>query len=199
MPVSKYSHINTAALPDNIMHIRDEAFYGFIRQFSGQRVAELLAFQELNGADCFLGCKDVTAVVHLQSDQLNDLKKKTCITLSDGTIALLPGLESSINILTKLLKKKREEINKQAERLHSINSSVLPVASSISIVRPTVATSQSYPAIHTSSPTASLTADLSNSSLLNSSNVPILVTDEISNKISTSIIDWLSKKKKISI
>ena len=75
MPVSKYSHINTTALPLNILDLRDEAFYDFVRQFSGQRVAELFAFQELNGVDSFLGCKDVTAILHLQSDQLNDLKK----------------------------------------------------------------------------------------------------------------------------
>ncbi|CAF3507231.1 unnamed protein product, partial [Rotaria sp. Silwood2] len=106
------------------MDLRDEAFYDFIRQFSWKKVAELLSFQECNGVDSFLGCEDVTAVLQLKSDQLNELKKNTCITLSDGSVVLLPGLESSIINLKKVLKKKREEINKQAERLHAINSSM---------------------------------------------------------------------------
>ena len=115
MPTSKYSQIDTKPLPSNIMDLRDDAFYNLIRQISGKRVAELLAFQECNGVESFLGCKDVTAILQLKSDQLTDLKKHMCITLSDGTVALLPGLESSINNLIKLLKKKREEVNKQAE------------------------------------------------------------------------------------
>jgi len=75
MPTSKYLHATTKSLPLNIMNLRDEAFYDFIRQFSGKRVAELLAFQKCNGIDSFLECKDVTTVLHLHSDQLIDLKK----------------------------------------------------------------------------------------------------------------------------
>ena len=76
MATSKYSHIDTKPLPSNIMELRDDTFYDFIRQISGKRVAELLAFQECNGVDSFLGCKDVTDVLRLKSDQLSDLKKK---------------------------------------------------------------------------------------------------------------------------
>jgi hypothetical protein len=88
------------------MDLRDEPFYEFVQQFSGKKVAELLAFQECNGVDSFLGCGDVTAVLQLKSNQLDELKKHTCITLSDGSIVPLPGLESSLIILTKILKKK---------------------------------------------------------------------------------------------
>ena len=48
--------MNTECIPFNIMDMRDEAFYEFIRQFSGKKVAELLAFQECNGVNSFLGC-----------------------------------------------------------------------------------------------------------------------------------------------
>jgi hypothetical protein len=48
---SKYLHANTKPLPLNIIELRDESFYDFIRQFSGKRVAELLAFQECNSVD----------------------------------------------------------------------------------------------------------------------------------------------------
>jgi hypothetical protein len=36
------------------MDLRDEAFYDLIRQISGKRVAELLAFQECNGCNPIL-------------------------------------------------------------------------------------------------------------------------------------------------
>jgi hypothetical protein len=178
------------------MDLRDEAFYDLIRQISGKRVAELLAFQECNGVDSFLGCKDVTAVLHLKSDQLNDLKKHTCITLSDGTVALLPGLESSIANLIKLLKNKREEINKQAQRLQSITPSVLPVSSTTSSAPSTTTIPINHPSIHTSLPSdAPALADASNSSSLTLSTTSNILTDEILNRISTTIIDWLTKNQ----
>jgi hypothetical protein len=75
MLTSKCSSIDTKPLSSNIIDLHDEAFYDFVRLVSEKRVAELLAFQECNGVDSLLGCKNVTAVFHLQSDQLNDVKK----------------------------------------------------------------------------------------------------------------------------
>ena len=72
---------------------------------------ELLAFQECNGVDSLLACLDIAAILRFQSGDLNDIKRNTCITLTDGTIVLLPGLESSLNNLVKVLKRKRDEIN----------------------------------------------------------------------------------------
>jgi len=196
MPTSKYSLANTKSLPLNIMDLRDEAFYDFIRQFSGTKVAELLAFQECNGVDSFLGCEDVTDVLQLKSDQLNELKKNTCITLSDGSVVLLPGLGSSIINLKKILRKKREEINKQAERLHSINSSI-PSATSTTLIIPTPTVSSIFhPSTHTSSPShASVLSDSLNISSNNSRTTSNLITDEITNRIMRIITDWLDKNK----
>jgi hypothetical protein len=44
------------------MDLRDDAFYDLICQISGKRMA-LLAFQECNGLDLFLGRKDVTTIL----------------------------------------------------------------------------------------------------------------------------------------
>jgi hypothetical protein len=38
MSTSRCSHLDTKPLPSNVIDFRDEAFYGFIRQFSGKRV-----------------------------------------------------------------------------------------------------------------------------------------------------------------
>lgn len=188
--------MDTKLIPSNIMDLRDEAFYDFIRQLSGKRVAELLAFQECNGVDSFLGCKDVTAVLHLKSDQINDLKNKMAITLTDGSVALLPGIESSISNLIKLLKKKREEINKQVQRLQSITSSVVLSPSTTSSVLPTTTSSISQPSIHTSSPSdAPIPANSSNSSSSNFLATPNPFTYEISNRISATITNWLKEKQ----
>ncbi len=68
MPISKYSSVDTEPLPSSVMDLRDEAFYDFVRQFSGKLVTELLVFQGCNGVDSLLGFKDVTAAFHLKYD-----------------------------------------------------------------------------------------------------------------------------------
>jgi len=196
MPTSKYSSVNTKPVPPNIMDLRDEAFYDFIRQFSGKKVAELLAFQEFNGVDSFLGCEDVTAILQLKSDQLNELKKNTCITLSDGSVVLLPGMESSIINLKKILKKKREEFSKQFERLHSINSSVLSATNSALIIPTPTISSIFHPSTHTPSPShPSIPLDSSNISSSNTQTTSNSLMDEMINRITRTIIDWLDKNK----
>ncbi|CAF1478330.1 unnamed protein product [Rotaria sp. Silwood1] len=157
------------------MDLRDETFYDFIRQISEKRVAELLAFQNCNGVDSFLGCKECTDVLRLESDQFNDLKKNMCITLRDGSVALLPGLESSISNLIKLLKR-------------------APSTTSSNLATTTVPTYHS--AIHTPSPSdISMFANSSNSSSLNFSTTSNPLIDQMSNRISTTIIDWLKKNQ----
>ena len=194
--MSTYKSVNTKLIPSNIMDLRDEAFYDFIRQFSGKKVAELLSFQECNGVDSFLGCDDVTAVLQLKSDQLNELKKSTCITLSDGSVVLLPGLESSIINLKKVLKKKREEIIKQAERLHAINSSISLPTNSTLIIPTQNDSSMFHPSTHTPSPShASTLPDSFTVSSSNSRTTLKPLADDITNRISQTIIDWLNKNQ----
>ena len=194
MPTSKFLYTDAKSLPSNIMDLRDEAFYDFVRQYSGKRVAELLAFQECNGVDSLLACPDIAAILRFQSDELNDIKRNTCITLTDGTIVLLPGLESSINNLVKILKKRRDEINKQAQRIQSITS-VLPDSNAIRSVLST-ALSISHAPIHaTSLSNLPMPDNSDNLSSNNSLTTGVLLNDELSDKISVTISDWLQKKQ----
>lgn len=196
MPNSKSSPVNTKVLPPNIMDLRDDAFYDFIRQFSGKKVAELLAFQECNSVDSFLGCDDVTALLQLKSDQLDELKKNVSITLIDGSTVLLPGIQSSIINLEEVLSKKREEVNKQSERLRSIDSSNRSTSRMTSNTSLTTSTSISHRSIHppTSSHASSSLDQIDVSSHLMQSTF-ICLTDDKKKMIKNTIIDWLNKKK----
>ncbi|CAF5113176.1 unnamed protein product, partial [Rotaria sp. Silwood1] len=89
--------------------------------------------------------------------------------------ALLPGLESSISNLIKLLKR-------------------APSTTSSNLATTTVPTYHS--AIHTPSPSdISMFANSSNSSSLNFSTTSNPLIDQMSNRISTTIIDWLKKNQ----
>lgn len=150
----------------------------------------------MNGVDSFLGCEDVTGILQLKSDQLNELKKNMCITLIDGSIVLLPGIESSIINLKKVLKAKREEINKQAERRNAINSSISQSTNPMLIIPTQNVSPTFHPSTHTSSP--SYAAELPDSLNVSSSDSRTACeppTDETKNTITRTIIDWLNKNK----
>ena len=120
------------SLPSNIMDLRDEAFYDFIRQFAGKKVAELMSFQECNSVDSFLACNDICAILYLDSDALLNLKKSMCITLNNGFIYLLPGVEASIINLTKLFKKNKKNFLNNLNDVNQLRFLQLPPPSTLS-------------------------------------------------------------------
>ena len=122
MSVSTHSNFNTKFLLFNIMDLRGWILLRFHPSVFWKKIAELLSFQECNSIDSFLRWKDVTAILHLESDQLIDLKKNMGIVLSNGSIRLLPGLESTITNLSKLLKKKE---NSSTRKLNDFNQLLL--------------------------------------------------------------------------
>ena len=66
---SNCSYTNTELLPSNIMHLQDQDFYKFVEQYSGMKVAELLAFQEFNAVDSFLECDELADIFKYESNQ----------------------------------------------------------------------------------------------------------------------------------
>ncbi|CAF1198443.1 unnamed protein product [Rotaria sp. Silwood1] len=188
--------MDTRSLPFNIMDLRDEAFYDFIRQFAGRKVAELMSFQECNSVDSFLGCNDIFAILHLDSDEIFNLKKSICITLNDGSIYLLPGVEASVNNLTKLFKKKREELLKQSQRRQSITiasvSSVPNIMSTNLATPPVIVDNYSI-----NSSTSNISSDLNQGI---SPAMTHLLTYEIKSRIVNTVIEWLKQNsEKLSL
>ncbi|CAF1399242.1 unnamed protein product, partial [Rotaria sp. Silwood1] len=103
------------------------------------------------------------------------LQKKIYITLRDGSVALLPALESSISNLIKLVKR-------------------APSTTSSNLAKTTVPIC--YSTIHTPSPSdISMFANSSNPSSLYISTASNPLIDQMSNRISTTIIDWLKKNQ----
>ncbi|CAF1349231.1 unnamed protein product [Rotaria sordida] len=111
--------IKNSSIPDDIMKYEYKRFFDFVKDFSGERVASLLEYQDLSNVECLLACQDPLEILSLDSDDLLELKKKTCIKLNDNSYAILPGIKSKMNILTKALLKKYNELKKEASKISS--------------------------------------------------------------------------------
>ena len=88
-----------------------------MKLFAGERLSNLVKFQDISNAQCLLGCDDPFEILSLDSDDLLELQKKTCINLTSNGIVVLPGLVSKMKTLKGALLKKRNELKKNQPSL----------------------------------------------------------------------------------
>ncbi len=98
----------------------DDRFFEFVKHYSGEKIADLLEYQDLNNVDCLLACADPLEILSYDSDDLLDLKKKTCVKLNNNTFAVLPGIKSKLDLLKNELTKKANQFKKNSKHLHML-------------------------------------------------------------------------------
>jgi len=168
-------------IPQNIMELEDDRFFKFVKQFSGEKVAVLLEFQDINNVECLMACKDPFEILTLDSDDLLDLKKKICVKLNNNTHAVLPGIKSKMNILKNSLVKKCNQFKK--------------ITSTTSLSNPVISSSFTTTSFNNNSTSST---DGSTQSLTNthtSSNVILTTEEQIKQQLIKSLNDWCREMK----
>ncbi|CAF4934242.1 unnamed protein product [Rotaria socialis] len=78
-------------VPSDVMQLKGDTFFDFIKQYSGEKVANLLELQDIINLNCLLACKDPLELLLLDSDDLLDLKKAACLKLNNNSFTVFPG------------------------------------------------------------------------------------------------------------
>ncbi|CAF1415469.1 unnamed protein product [Rotaria magnacalcarata] len=81
-------------VPSDVMELERDTFFDFVKQYSGEKVANLLEFQDITNVNYLLTCKDPLEILLLDSDDLIELKKATCLKLNNNSFTVLPGVKS---------------------------------------------------------------------------------------------------------
>ncbi|CAF1314529.1 unnamed protein product [Adineta ricciae] len=97
-------------LPYDVIELENEPFYQFVKKFAGDKVVSLLQFQDIDNVECLMACSDPFEILSYDSDDLLDLKKKTCLKLKTNSHVVLPGIKSKMKLLKKALTRKYDEI-----------------------------------------------------------------------------------------
>lgn len=111
----------TCTIPPDIMDFEGAKFFDFVKQYSGEKIATILEFQDITNVSCLVACPDPLEVLSFDSNDLLDLKKITCVKLNNNSFAVLPGVKSKMSLLRSTLSKKYQEIKKNAKK--SLNMS----------------------------------------------------------------------------
>ncbi|CAF2141282.1 unnamed protein product [Rotaria magnacalcarata] len=106
-------------VPSDVMELERDTFFDFVKQYSGEKVANLLEFQDITNVNCLLACKDPLEILLLDSDDLLELKKATCLKLNNNSFTVLPGVKSKLNLLKCVLTKKRNELKRESSKKSS--------------------------------------------------------------------------------
>ncbi|CAF5163177.1 unnamed protein product, partial [Rotaria magnacalcarata] len=106
-------------IPQNIMDLEGNEFFDFIKQYSGEKVANILEFQDISNVNCFLACNDPLEILSFDSNDLLDLKKTTCVKLNNNSFTVLPGIKSKMNLLKSTLMKKCNALKKGVSKIPS--------------------------------------------------------------------------------
>lgn len=109
-------HINTKTLPVNVFDLQHDGFYRFVERQCGSLQAEVLKFQLISDASIFVECHDPIEIMQYNSEKLHELKMKSCLTTTDGSQIVLPGITASFRTLKKCLLKRIEEDLRDSKR-----------------------------------------------------------------------------------
>ncbi|CAF3873867.1 unnamed protein product [Adineta steineri] len=116
--------IGKSSVPHNVLELEDNDFFEFVKFFSGAKLASLIEFQDINTAQCLLACDDPFYILSLDSDDLLDLQKKTCVKLNSNGFVVLPGLTCKMKFLKGALLRKRNELKKKAKIRTNVNTTI---------------------------------------------------------------------------
>ncbi|CAF1189710.1 unnamed protein product [Didymodactylos carnosus] len=83
-------------LPTDVLTFTDARFYDFVKEILGETEADLLKMQAINNVPSFLLTDDICGVLELDIDsqELDDLRKKISFRLKDGTVIVKAGVKS---------------------------------------------------------------------------------------------------------
>lgn len=167
-------------IPDNIMEFEGDRFVEFVKEYAGEKIANLLEFQDITNVDCLLECNDPLEILSFDSDQLIDMKKQTCIKLNGNSYAILPGIKSKMSLLKKALMKKSNYLKKNTKSSSQI----------ISTITSSLTTTTNSNAISSDESTASTPINISSSSAANSK-----TEEKIKQQINHSLEVWCKKER----
>lgn len=172
-----------STIPSNVMELEGDDFLNFVKQYSGEKVANLLEFQDITSVNCLLACNDPLEMLLLDSDDLLDLKKATCLKLNNNSFTILPGVKSKLNLLKCALTKKRNELKRESSKKSS-NILITNILSDYNSMNN-----------HLNHSTDTLVATLSNT-FTPSINNHVSAQDTIKHYIIDSVNDWCEKMRK---
>ena len=100
---------DTSVLPHDILTLQYYQFFHVVKNLVGDTVSELLRIQAIQNVQTFMLVPDITAILKLDSAELENIKRQTCFHLDDGDYVIKVGITGSLKYLRELFAQKLHE------------------------------------------------------------------------------------------
>jgi hypothetical protein len=88
----------------DILNLRGNEFFNFIREQCSETVVEILQMQAINSVRSLLSVNGLFSFFELDSNDLIELKRKVGVTLNNGSFKVKPGISLQVNNLLRSLR-----------------------------------------------------------------------------------------------
>ncbi|CAF1145960.1 unnamed protein product [Adineta ricciae] len=105
--------VGNSVVPDDVLQLENNNFFEFVKLFAGEKLSNVIKFQDISNTQCLLACEDPFEILLLDSDDLVDLQKQACVKLKSSGFVVLPGLICKMKILKGALINKRTELKRR--------------------------------------------------------------------------------------
>ena len=95
---------SSPSFPIDVLYLRGDQFFDFVRQQCGEIVAEVLQMQAINSVHSLLSMDDHFSFFELNSDALAAVRRKVGMTLIDGSFKVKPGVRLQLENLVRSLR-----------------------------------------------------------------------------------------------
>ena len=95
---------SSLSFPADVLYLRGDPFFNFVRQQCGEIVVEVLQMQAINSVHSLLSMDDHFSFFELNSDDLIALRRKVGMTLTDGSFKVKLGVRLQLENLVRSLR-----------------------------------------------------------------------------------------------
>ncbi|CAF4578478.1 unnamed protein product [Rotaria socialis] len=101
---------NTIRVPENLLTLKGDEFFQFIKQLGGEILFEILYIQLIDSTEALMKTNNILDMFQYDSPDINRLRNKICFSTVNGDYVLRSGVKAILLLLTNILNEKRKQL-----------------------------------------------------------------------------------------
>ncbi|CAF3692178.1 unnamed protein product [Rotaria socialis] len=101
---------NTIRVPENLLTLKGDEFFQFIKQLGGEILFEILYIQLIDSTEALMKTNNILDMFQYDSPDINRLRNKIYFSMVNGDYVLRSGVKAILLLLTNILNEKRKKL-----------------------------------------------------------------------------------------
>lgn len=103
-----YNNYDQTIVPNNVLSLKGDDFYKFIKQLGGEMLCEILKIQLIDSTETLMNSNNLFDIFQYNSPEIDCLRDKIYFKTENGSYILKIGIKANLSLLTNILNKKKK-------------------------------------------------------------------------------------------